>query len=295
MHKLPNPDKDGSHPSHIGIIHEEVFPIKSSNEKYSIIHLECIINIYGKNSYYFICDFRMFLVEYWDGLIFSLFRDYYGLSYPTVLGCTYVDKNNFRHPAIIKKEEADRSITYDDWKKNNGTNFKTRFHLAVLVYFCRFVGASISMDMIKIKNGVPYIWEVGIIGHKNARTLKKSEILEIFDIHPSDWTLLMERQNTPALQCPSWGGIGYEGHKKLEMKEDSMMYLVVKYMRSIDFNIDVFRSFLHLRENEIRHHPTNRQKFPTRIKPRIITGLLELNQSCLISTSPMEIFLDYRN
>lgn len=288
-----NPDKDGSHHCHIGDIFRESFPVKEVKDQYTIIHHESIINYHGVNRYLLKDDFRIYLCENWDGLIFSLFRDYYGFSYPYVYGATYID-GIYKFPVLFKRHEEEDLLLHAHWVKRGGLNFKTRFHLAVLVYFCRFVGASIDMSMIKIKNGVPYIWEVGIIGLKNARTLPKEILLELFEIHNSDWCLLMEGTSTPNMMCESFCGIHYEAHLDLEMKTNSMMRLVIAYMRSIDYNLDIFRSFIHLRENEIRYHINNRQKYPTRIKPRIITDLLEKNQAILISNSPMEIFIDNR-
>lgn len=291
MHKLRNPDKDGSHHYNLGKIYREAFQIKETSETHSIIHFECLLNPLGKNVYYLSADFRSVLAEYWDALVFSMFREYYGFSYPKLFGATYMDFG-LTYPIIFKKEEEEVSITYNDWRKRDGRNFKTRFHLACLVYFCKFMGVPLTMNMIKIKNGVPYLWDVGMIGFKHSKTLQKNELLELFDIHTSDWTLLMEGRPPPSLMCSNFGGLGYQCHKKLEMKENSMVYMVIEYMRSIDFNLDVFRSFIHLRENEIRYHATNRQTHPTRIKPRIITSLLESNQACLVSNSPMDIFID---
>lgn len=294
-----DPDKDGSHPRMIGTIYSEVFIPYELHSSHLVVHMYVILKGTAWNSvkeFKIANVFKIFPVEYYDGLIFSLLRDHYGFNYPTIFGGVYVDRMMVTPCLIMNHVEKEEQLTYDMWKFDYGKNFATRFHLAVLIYFCRMFGVSINMNMIKVKNTVPYIWEIKIIGNPNSDTLPDEILRELYDITDRDWTLLMEGEPDRSLICKrddSDGFMEYSYKRCYGMDESSIKWKVIEYMRSINIDVGTLRRFLHLRYNDIKSARTVKQTYRTLIPPRTILQFWERNIEIMKGTSPYDIFRRY--
>lgn len=306
MNKI-DPDKDGTNPVILGDMYKEALPILSYNDKYTVVRIHLCLEYHVKDPYYILGDIRLYPAKTYDAVIFALFRKHYGLSYPQVFGLNYI-VGTLRYPCIALCNIIEETpISEEMYYPPTGKNYLFRFNLALIAYFCRFVGVPISMAQIQVRDGVPYIWNIHVMGIRNSKSFPLDILAYLFGVTNQDWSLVEGGNSPRCLTCTSSNPTGFDfktnfnrncpvnaENEELDpsdmMPIGSMAHQVVKYMRDIDFDLEIFRQYIFLRDNAVRQVRNAMQKYRTNNAARDIGRTLESNYAYLTSSNPFGIF-----
>jgi hypothetical protein len=223
-------------------------------------------NIYNKNKptpdriilEIHLAQFWLIPAESYDLIVFASLRAMFGLEFPRLGIVTYYNQNY-----ILMKRFGDRELEEKDYWPHNTKNFRFRFNLALIVYFCRLIGCPFQLKDVRVLKGIPFYWKCRNLGYRNTTTVSSEEFYKIFGID-------LETLKTGAGNC--------------------MARAVIKYFREIDFDTDILRGILYVKDSEIRYKKGVRVKYPLTRRPKIVEELIEENYSLLIGEFPYKIF-----
>jgi hypothetical protein len=196
--------------------------------------------------------------ESYDLIAFGGLRAMFGFEFPRIAIVTYRDENY-----IFVKRFGDRELEEKDYWPHTTENCHFRFNLALIVYFCRLVGCPLHLKDVRVLNGIPFIWKGKNLGYRNTTTVNEKEFEKIFGI---------------SLKALKTGEGNYMAHA------------VIEYFRGIDFDTDILRGILYIKDTEIRYRKGMRVKHPLVRKPKVIEELIEENYSLLMGEYPFNIF-----
>lgn len=194
----------------------------------------------------------------YDIPVFSLLREMFGLSFPMVIIAKYKSCD-----FIITKRFIPRDLKEDDYYPPTVANRDFRFHLALLVFVCKIIGCALKLNDIKVYNGKPYFWKCKSLGYRKASFINEDAFLKLF-------------------------GISLEDAKKNKLSQFARE--VLEYFNEVDFDTDVLRKCLYMKDDIVRYSKGLRVKYPLSRKPRCIEDVMEENYSTLIGEYPFSIF-----
>lgn len=194
----------------------------------------------------------------YDIVAFSLIREMFGLDFPRIGTITYHGTNY-----IVCKRFADRPIKLDDYWPNTEANREFRFRLGMIIYFCKLVGCALHLSDVRVLDGYPFYWRCTSMGYKNCHTVTEAEFGRILGFHFS---------------------------KTSHAFTHYMVRALTQHFTSVDFDTDVLRGHLYLKDDIVRFTKGNKVKYPLSRRPREIENLIEQNYSVLLSSYPFNIF-----
>lgn len=238
--------------------------------------------------------------EKYDIVAFALLREMFGFPFPKVMIVNYTTLSQCNVPIgpgvkyIILKRLSDLPLKVEDYYPATENNFLFRYQLCLIVYFCKFVGCSFSLSDVRVMNGVPYFWKATSIGFKSCSTITEEEFSYLFgiDIDKAKLIFVSETHNIKYSGLVTDSVIINEPSPEftLDNYKGTMLDMVITYFRNIDFDLDVIRQCLYIKENPVRSSTGNRIKFPLSRNPRFTASLLEEHHSLLCGPFPFKIF-----
>lgn len=152
----------------------------------------------------------MIPAETYDMVVFSLLREMYGLDFPKLMVVNFTNFDNLvvdgepirldNAKFIVSKRFNDRDLRMKDYHPPTKKNRTFRFRLCLLVYFCKFVGVDFDLRYVRVINNtntintingsdmgeerdkVPFMWRVGPLGHRNAKTVDSKLFAALFGV-----------------------------------------------------------------------------------------------------------------
>lgn len=249
--------------------------------------------------------FHMIFIETYDILVFSLLRGMFGLEYPNVLVADYRpeyigDPENIKlrpylNPVALVKKMDDRELQESDIWPPSEKNYLMRFRLGVLVLFCRVVGAAFFLGNVRVQNGIPYIWRVHKVGEKKALTLSKKQFADLFGFKVEQLNK-DENYRIPGIDDPSINAVMTRIVDRIRKKQEfqasmpPLFDLAVRYLKECDFDLDVLRELVHLRENPVRGRLSSKGRLKLALPVAQILANIEENYSILDGPSPLDLF-----
>lgn len=287
---------------------------------------------FGIGPYRVFGNVTMILAENYDLVAFALLREMFGLEFPRLAVVEFAGINY-----IVSKDFPCRELRQSDYMPPTNENFRFRYQLCLIIYFCRFVGVDLRLPDIQVLNGVPYIWRINTMGSMRAETISELEFCLLFEtdnifakqifvedevpkdlddynvkevngledfnlkqLHREDLyncmktdSNLMDESLREQFESP------YQNELRQAYGEDvalppkskmSMLNLVIKYFREIDFDLDTIRECLYLRDGAVRSSRGNRVKYPLSKGQRRVEKLLTQNHAILRGPFPYRIF-----
>jgi|SRR5579885_132521 len=200
-------------------------------------------------------------IDFYDLVVFSELRKMFGFDFPRVAVINYRGVDYITVPRF-----GDRELRENDYWPHTTENTLFRFNLALIIYFCKLIGCPFNLKDVRVLNGVPFFWKGRSLGYRNTGTVTSIEFEKIF-------------------------GLSLETLKRGE--GNTLSYEVIKYFREVDFDTDVLRGILYVKDSVIRYRKGTRIKYQLTRVPKIIEELIEENHSLLLSEYPFNIFSSY--
>jgi len=258
--------------------------------------------VYGKGTmrpYCIVGQFIMIEALDYDIVAFYLLRCLYKIDYPTIMVISYTTRHPGLSPVgalfskrdmIIVKRIFESTVLPMEYTPATQHNALFRFNLAVVIFFCRFVGVPVSMEDICVNEGVPYLWRPKAMGVKNAKTITPDQFHRLFDI-PWDEAGNIYFKNDDGETKPLKPDAHMPGREfEKRSTRESLAYRVVAYFRSIPFDNDVIRTSLYMKENAIRSMHKSRIDHKLSVDIHKIEQIIEYNYAILKTNHPMKIF-----
>lgn len=388
---------NGAHECVAGTLTETMVKILTRDGQDFIAEVDFTLGKGTMRPYWIKGQIIMIPAETYDMIVFSLLRAMYGLDFPKLLvvkftnfGPLVVDGQPMTMDGarfIVSKRFNDRELRVKDYFPLTKKNYEFRFRLCLLIYFCKFVGADFDLRYVRVMEKVPFIWRIGALGGRNAKTIDPKLFALLFRVdmdlvskiyagqrrvhnddsppasnHGSDKRVSVFNHQVHILQNPNYvkpvsphdpakvdlhskhndpvvrsiidklnGLVEERGHfdhlidkgtgaftkvnlnpqdngeelsgvndailtevlpREVEYNQlkGSMFDLVVSYFRGIDFDTDLIRACIYVRENPVRSARGNRSKFKLGRGAEIVQKIIEENYVLLSGPYPFKIF-----
>lgn len=201
---------------------------------------------------------RMMEADKYDMVVFYLIRDMFGLSFPMVGAVRYRGMNY-----IVVKRFASRILKTADYYPRTKENRDFRFMLGKLIYICKLVGCSFSLKNVEVVDGIPILWRCNGLGYRTTSTINDIDFSYIMGVSKDNLRK----------------GLGNKLAKD-----------IIDDLREVDFDTDILRGYVYLREAEMRFAKGQRKKYPLSRHPRQIAITIEENYGLLLGEYPFNIF-----
>lgn len=295
------------HHSLAGLLTDEMIKIVSKDplEKERV----CEVDIkWGQNTlrpYRVKGQFNMISIETYDILVFSLLRDLFGLGYPSVLVTDYrpvfigdgsdIKKRPYLKPVAMIKKLEDREMVEKDYWPPTDENIMFRYRLGIIVIFCKIVGTPFYLANVRVQKGIPYLWRVTEIGVKHAMTINRSQFADLFGFKEQDLFRYYNKTELSPDEMPFDSylielAVRMEAPGEAKKPKALLFDLAVKYLRNVDFDMDILREIVHLRENPVRGRISGRGRLKLSKPASQIISVIEENYSTLCGPIPIHMF-----
>jgi hypothetical protein len=289
------------HPCVAGLLTDDMIKVLNYNHKEIIARVSFDLAEGTSKSYMIEGIVKLQQTETFDSVAFALLRELYDMPFPQLLIVNY-----YGCPHIMSKLYDDRALKKDDYYPLTLENFMFRYKLCQIIFFCKFVGCSISLADIRVFNEIPYLWDINSIGYKRCSTISVDEFTLLFGVSPDVANHIF---NSPLHAYYDEGEIDLEAVKSQKgiisdsmvtdmetpnIKFSDLRYTifssVVEYFRTIPYDKDIIRQCIYIRGERVREVKGNRTIFPMTRKPRDISALIEQNFALIHSNYPYRIF-----
>jgi hypothetical protein len=194
MHRLI---EEGAHPCVAGLLTDSMVKILTRQGQDFIAEVDFVLGKGTMRPYWIHGQLIMIPAETYDMVVFSLLREMYGLGFPKLM---IVNFTNFQSLVvdgeplwldnakfIVSKRFNDRDLRVKDYHPATKKNRTFRFRLCLLIYFCKFVGVDFDLRHVRVINDngdgkVPFLWRVGPLGHRNAKTVDATMFANLFGV-----------------------------------------------------------------------------------------------------------------
>ena len=380
---------EGAHECVAGTMTETMVKILTREGQDFIAEVDFVLGKGSMRPYWIKGQIIMIPSETYDMVVFSLLRAMYGLDFPKLLivkftnfGPLVVDGQPMTMDGarfIVGKRFNDRALRVKDYYPLTSKNYEFRYRLCLLIYFCKFVGVDFDLQNVRVLEKVPFIWRVGALGGRNAKTIDAKLFSLLFRVdmdlvskiyadqrmphnedsppgsnHGSDKRAGVFNSHINLINDPDFvppvnphdssnidlhsthedpvvrsivdklkGIVAERGKidelidkgtdsfdktdevstandamltevlpKEIEYNQlkGSMFDAVVSYFRSIDFDPDLIRACIYIRENPVRSARGNRSKFKLGRGAEIVQKIIEENYVLLSGPYPFKIF-----
>tara|TARA_R110002072_G_scaffold45565_6_gene126944 strand:- start:190 stop:1101 length:912 start_codon:yes stop_codon:yes gene_type:complete len=292
-----DPDKNGSHSCIIGSICGINMPIlRMDDEKW-------IVNVYFFYKEGSVVHTNKFLkgelelrdIDGFDVLVFSLFRSHYNMNSPKILFMNYFHMS-VTYAKMVKVHFNDRAMISQDYYPATGRNYLFRFTLAYIIVVCKMLGVPVDATSIRIWQGIPFIWDTTIIGHRRSKTFDDNILGKVFGVDAGVWSLIFQgkypkeyvyhrvKEHDLDIYADD------ESDKNSKLDPTSMMAEIVELIRSVPLPLPTIRKYVYLRENEMPSHRNVGQKFKTNKNPLDIIETITINHGIILGAQPYDIF-----
>jgi hypothetical protein len=295
------------HPALAGLLTDEMIRVVHRDQQNKEWLGEVDIR-WGQNSmrpYRVKGQLHMLFIETYDILVFGLLRELFGIGYPSVTVADYrplfvgdgdfIKGRPYQNPVALIKKMDDRPIAESDYWPVTDENMLFRYRLGILVIFCKIVGAPFVLNSVRVQKGIPFLWRVDNIGIKSAVTLNRHQFSDLFGFKEQELFKYYEQRDAAKESNPMDSlliemGMMLEPVPTAKKPQALLFDAAIKYIRDIDFDMDILREIVHLRENPVRGRISGRGRLKLSKPASQIISLIEENYSAVTGPTPISLF-----
>lgn len=272
------------HHSICGILYDNMFKIIAADSNGRDYIGEVNIKMGPSEKHIIKGQFHMIEIGTYDYLVYSLLADLFGVYSPIVLTINHNAKQYF-----VTKRIPARKLLQSDYYPKTDENASVRFQLCLIIYLCRLIGCDFHMGCVEILDRVLMYRNGYCIGRKKPMTVDQELFYYLFEVIPtSAKKMFVENPNLKETDSDMFK----ECMKNVEYKlfTHTMAYRVINHFRNIDFDTDILRQYVYLRDEPIRSSVRNRMKLKLSKSGTAICTLIQYNYTILAGYFPLGLF-----
>lgn len=233
-------------------------------------------------------QFNLVEISSYDLAAYSLLAEMFGLNMPYVYVVKYNDRNYFMY-----KKNPTRLLRESDYYPKSAKNYSIRLQLAMIVYFCKLIGYDFNLHAVEIFDGTLIYMQPWSLGSKKPVTITQELFAYLFEVMPLSCSRQYVEYVSNSVEFTSDSDLlrtEMNGYGNTLFKS-TVGYAVVEHFRSIDFDTDILRQYVYLRDEPVRSSMRNRTKYKLGRASTIVCSTIEYNHSVLISHFPFSLWV----